>query len=143
MAGRIGQKIYCEATSKQSGKRCRAKGYFTPSSRRFLCRFHGCSQSTDSKTRKYKGLFKNNNVKIENKIKLLKNLKNFRDKTDDEIKRYILEEQQRSSRFGYRTKYYTRHYLRWRNTSYRSQRHLKDQLDALVQVLREKSKDKR
>ena len=143
MAGRIGQKIYCEATSKQSGKRCRAKGYFTPTSRRFLCRFHKQTKSTDAKTRKYKGLFKNNNVKIENKIKLLKNLKNFRDKTDDEIKRYILEEQQRSSRFGYRTKYYTRHYLRWRNTSYRSQRHLKDQLDALVQVLREKSKDKR
>ena len=142
MAGRIGQKIYCEATSKQSGKRCRAKGYFTPTSRRFLCRFHKQTKSTDAKTRKYKGLFKNNNVKIENKIKLLKNLKNFRDKTDDEIKRYILEEQQRSSRFGYRTKYYTRHYLRWRNTSYRSQRHLKDQLDALVQVLREKSKDK-
>jgi len=142
MAGRIGQKIYCEATSKQSGKRCRAKGYFVPSSRRFLCRFHGCSKSTDSNTRKYKGLFKNNNVKIENKIKLLKNLKNFKDKTDDEIKRYILEEQQRSSRFGYRTKYYTRHYLRWRNTPYRSQRHLKDQLDALVQILREKSKDK-
>ena len=142
MAGRIGQKIYCEAISKQSGKRCRAKGYFTPTSRRFLCRFHKQTKSTDPKTRKYKGLFKNNNVKIENKIKLLKNLKNFRDKTDDEIKRYILEEQQRSSRFGYRTKYYTRHYLRWRNTPYRSQRHLKDQLDALVQVLREKSKDK-
>ena len=73
MAGRIGQKIYCEATSKQSGKRCRAKGYFTPTSRRFLCRFHKQTKSTDAKTRKYKGLFKNNNVKIENKIKLLKN----------------------------------------------------------------------
>ena len=40
-------KIRCEGISKQSGKRCRAKGYFTPTSRRMLCRFHGGSLSTD------------------------------------------------------------------------------------------------
>ena len=78
-------KIRCEGTSRQSGKRCRAKGYFTPTSRRMLCRFHGGSQSTDSKTRKYKGLYNNKNVPIQNKIKRLKNLINFKHKTDEEI----------------------------------------------------------
>lgn len=143
MTGRLSQKIYCEATSKQSGKRCRAKGYFTPTSRRFLCRFHRGSKSTDTKTRKYKGLFKNNNVSIDNKIKLLKNLKNFRDKTDDEIKRYILEEQQRSSRFGYRTKYYTRHYRRWkRSFAPSNKKYIGDQLSEMADILRKKSQDK-
>ena len=65
-------KIRCEGISRQSGKRCRAKGYFTPTSRRMLCRFHGGSQSTDSKTRKYKGLYNNKNVSIQNQIKRLK-----------------------------------------------------------------------
>ena len=86
-------KIQCEATTRTSIKlgkprRCKAKGYFTPSTRRMLCRFHGCSKTIDSKTRKYKGLYKNNNIPIQNKIKLLKNLVNFRNKSDEEIKEY-------------------------------------------------------
>jgi len=134
-------KIRCEGTSKQSGKRCRAKGYFTPTSRRMLCRFHGGSQSTDSKTRKYKGLYNNKNVSIQNKIKRLKNLVNFRDKTNEQIKEHIQNQEQLATQSDrYRTKYYTRHYLRWRNTPYRNQRHLKDQLDVFLSVLRSKSK---
>lgn len=120
--------------------RCQCKGYFTPTSRRFLCKFHGGSKSTDSKTRKYKGLYKNNKIELDKKINILKNLVNFKNKTDEQIKQYILEEQERSSRFGYRTKYYSRQYLRWRNTSYRNKRHLKDQLEDFSQILRAKSK---
>ena len=102
MTGRLSQKIYCEAIAKTSGVRCRCKGYFTPTTKRYLCRFHGCSQSVDSKTRKYKGLFKNTNISIDAKIKRLKNLKNFKDKTDEQIKEYIQAEEQKSSAFGYR-----------------------------------------
>ena len=143
MTGRLSQKIYCEAIAKTSGKRCRCKGYFTPTTKRYLCRFHGCSQSVDSKTRKYKGLFKNTNISIDTKIKRLKNLKNFKDKTNDQIKEYIQTEEKKSSYFRYRSKYYFRHYLRWRNTTYRNQRGLGDQLDELAQVLGKKSKDKK
>ena len=120
MTGRLSQKIYCEAIAKTSGKRCRCKGYFTPTTKRYLCRFHGCSQSVDSKTRKYKGLFKNNTLSIDKKIIRLKNLKNFKHKTNEEIKQYIQSEEQKSSAFGYRTKYYSRHYLRWRSSLRRS-----------------------
>ena len=140
MSGRLSQKIYCEAIAKTSKKRCRAKGYFTPTTKRYLCRFHGCSQSVDSKTRKYKGLFKNTNISIDAKIKRLKNLKNFKDKTYEQIKEYIQAEEQKSSAFGYRTKYYSRRYLQWKNNKYRNQRHLKDQLENFLQVLRNKSK---
>ncbi len=140
MTGRLSQKIYCEAIAKTSGKRCRAKGYFTPTTKRYLCRFHGCSQSVDSKTRKYKGLFKNTNISIDAKIKRLKNLKNFKDKTNEQIKEYIQAEEQKSSSYGYRTKYFSRHYLRWKRTQPSHKRHLKDQLDEFLQVLRNKSK---
>jgi len=139
MTGRLSQKIYCEAIAKTSGKRCKAKGYFTPTTKRYLCRFHGCSQSVDSKTRKYKGLFKNNNISIDTKIKRLKNLKNFKHKTHEQIKEYIQTEEQKSHSFGYRTKYYSRHYLRWRSSHRRSKR-LKDQLDDFLQVLGNKPK---
>jgi hypothetical protein len=139
MTGRLSQKIYCEAIAKTSGKRCRCKGYFTPTTKRYLCRFHGCSQSVDSKTRKYKGLFKNNTLSIDKKIIRLKNLKNFKHKTNEEIKQYIQSEEQKSSAFGYRTKYYFRHYLRWR-TSLRRSKGIKNQLDDFLQILRDKSK---
>jgi len=140
MTGRLSQKIYCEAIAKTSGKRCRCKGYYTPTNNRFLCRFHRGAKSWDSKTRKYKGLFKNNNVEIQKKINILKNLVNFRNKTDDQIKEYIQSEQQRANSYRYRTKYFSRHYLRWKRTQPSHKRHLKDQLDEFLQVLRNKSK---
>ena len=139
MTGRLSQKIYCEEIAKTSGVRCRAKGYFTPTTKRFLCRFHKGCFSTDSKTRKYKGLFKNNTLSIDKKIIRLKNLKNFRNKTNEQIKEYIQSEEKRSSAFGYRTKYYSRHYLRWRSSLRRS-KGLKNQLDDFLQILRNKPK---
>ena len=134
-------KIRCEAIAKHSGKRCKCKGHFVPTSRRMLCPYHKGGKSWDNKTRKYKGLYKNNKVPIQNKIKLLKNLINFRNKSEDEIKKYIQDQEKLATQSNrYRTKYYSRHYLRWRNTSYRNQRHLKDQLDVFLQILGSKSK---
>ena len=137
-------KIQCEAITRTSIKlgkprRCKAKGYFTPSTRRMLCRFHGCSKTIDSKTRKYKGLYKNNNIPIQNKIKLLKNLVNFRNKSDEEIKEYIQDQEQRANSNKYRTKYYNRHYNRWRSI-HRHSKGLTNQLDDFLQIFRAKSK---
>ena len=47
-----------------------------------LCRFHGY-QNVDG--------FKRSNYTIETKIKQLRGLKQFRDKTDEEIKKHIEE----------------------------------------------------
>ena len=134
-------KIRCEAIAKHSGKRCKCLGKFIPTSRRMLCGYHKGAKSWDNKTKKYKGLYKNDNIDIQSKINILKNLKNFKHKTDDEIKRYIQDQKELANKsIRYRTRYFTRHYLRWRNTSYRSQRHLKDQLDEFLQILRSKPK---
>ena len=139
MTGRLSQKIYCEAIAKTSGVRCRCKGYYTPTNNRFLCRFHRGAKSWDSKTRKYKGLFNNNNVEIQKKINILKNLVNFRNKTDEQIKEYILKEKERSNSFGYRTKYYLRNFTRWRN-SLRVGKRKTDQIENFIQLLRSKPK---
>jgi hypothetical protein len=79
-------KIRCEAIAKHSGKRCKCLGKFIPTSRRMLCPYHKGGKSWDNKTRKYKGLYKNDNIDIQSKINILKNLKNFKHKTEDEIK---------------------------------------------------------
>ena len=132
-------KIQCEAIARHSGKRCRCKGYFTPTSRKMLCTYHRGSHSWDHKTRKYKGLYRNNNIDIQAKINMLKNLKNFKNKTDDEIKSYIQDQEQKSKAIRYRTKYYTRSYNRWR-VKYRRSKKLTHQLDDFLQVFRAKSK---
>ena len=135
-------KIQCEAIARHSGKRCRCKGYFTPTSRRMLCTYHKGSKSWDHKTRKYKGLYRNNNIDIQAKINMLKNLKNFKNKTDDEIKSYIQDQEQRANTLRYRTKYYNRSYSRWRN-SVRVGKRFTDQIDNAIQILGSKPKDKR
>ena len=137
------QRVCCEAYTRGSvraGKpvRCKAKGYFTPTKMKYLCMFHGGAKSTDNKTRKYKGLFKNTNVTIENKVKLLKNLINFKNKTDDEIKEYIKQEQARSTTHGYRTKYYTKQLNRWKS-SHRRGKTIKDQLENFIRLSGPKS----
>ena len=132
-------KIQCEAIARHSGKRCRCKGYFTPTSRRMLCTYHKASKSWNHKTRKYMGLYRNNNIDIQAKINMLKNLKNFKNKTDDEIKRYIQDQEQKSKTIRYRTKYYTRSYNRWR-VKHRRSKKLTNQLDDFLQVFRAKSK---
>ena len=138
-------KIQCEATTRTSIKlgkprRCKAKGYFTPTTRRMLCRFHGCNKTINSKTRKYKGLYKNDNIAIDTKVKILKNLINFRDKTDVEIKEYITQEQERATNSNrYRTKFYLRNYNQWRS-KYRRSKRITDQLDDFLQIFRAKSK---
>ena len=105
-------KIRCEAIAKHSGKRCKCKGHFVPTSRRMLCPYHKGGKSWDNKTRKYKGLYKNNKIELDKKINILKNLINFKSKSRDEIKEYILKEEERADSQRYRTKYYSRKYLR-------------------------------
>ena len=134
-------KIQCEAIARHSGKRCRCKGYFTPTSRRMLCTYHKASKSWNHKTRKYMGLYRNNRIDIQSKINMLKNLKNFKSKSEDEIKRYIKDQEQRANTIRYRTIYFNRSYSRWRN-SVRIGKRFTDQIDNAIQVLGSKPKDK-
>jgi|TARA_Y100001938_G_C7933202_1_gene350397 predicted DNA-binding ArsR family transcriptional regulator len=114
-------------------------GKFTPTSRRFLCKFHKGSKTWDSKTRKYKGLYKNNKIELDKKINILKNLINFKTKSRNEIKEYILKEEERAKSIRYRTKYYTRSFNRWNNRLRGSKRQT-DQLENFIRLLGQKPK---
>ena len=86
------------------------------------------------------GLYRNNNIDIQSKINMLKP-KNFKSKSEDEIKRYIQDQEQKSQAIRYRTKYYTRSYNRWRVKHRRSKR-FTDQIDDFLQVFRANPKFK-
>ena len=133
-------KIRCEAIARHSGKRCKCKGYFTPTPRKMLCTYHRGSHSWDHKTRKYKGLYKNNKIELDKKINILKNLINFKTKSRDEIKEYILKEKERATNSQrYRTKYYARSFSRW-NNRLRGSKRATDQIENFIRLLGQKPK---
>ena len=76
MTGRPGKKIQCEAMTKRYGRQCRAKGILKKNGR-YICRIHG-------------GLSYGQTT-LEGKINSLKNLKQNRNKTHEEIKGSIGE----------------------------------------------------
>tara|TARA_R100001440_G_scaffold2550_1_gene7193 strand:+ start:305 stop:559 length:255 start_codon:yes stop_codon:yes gene_type:complete len=76
MVGRPSKKIYCEAKRKYDGKQCQAKGILCKNGR-YVCRYHG-------------GL-SNGATSPEGKLKAYKNLLPFKNKSDEEIKKYITE----------------------------------------------------
>ena len=76
MVGRPMKKIRCEAMTKRYKRQCLAKGILKKNGR-YLCRLHG-GLSFGQKT-------------IEGKINSIKNLKQYRNKTHEEIKSIITD----------------------------------------------------
>ena len=74
MVGRPSKKIQCQARRKYDGQQCQAKGLLTKKGS-YICRLHG-GLSTGPKS-------------IDGKIKSLSKLKQFKDKTHEEIESYI------------------------------------------------------
>lgn len=81
MVGKPLHKIQCESYTRSSNyqKQCRAKGYFQKTSGKFRCRHHG-GFSTGPKS-------------IEGRLKAIKNLKSFKNKTDEQIIEWIRSKQ--------------------------------------------------
>tara|TARA_B100000212_G_scaffold81330_1_gene58331 strand:+ start:1871 stop:2128 length:258 start_codon:yes stop_codon:yes gene_type:complete len=77
MPGRPLKKIQCESYTRSSNftKQCRCKGYFQKTSGKWRCKYHG-GASTGPRS-------------IEGRLKAIKNLKNFKNKTDQEIIEWI------------------------------------------------------
>ena len=66
-------KITCETYTRKSIKegnpvKCKAMGRFIPNSKRFLCGFHNGHRSWAFLTGQYKGLYKNPNLPMINKV---------------------------------------------------------------------------
>ena len=77
MPGRPLHKIQCESFTRGSNytKQCRCKGYYQKTSKKYLCKFHG-GASTGPRS-------------IEGRIKAIRNLKKFKNKSDTELYEWI------------------------------------------------------
>ena len=77
MAGKPLHKIQCESFTRGSKftKQCLCKGYYQKTSGKYRCKYHG-GASTGPRS-------------MDGKIKALKNLKNFKNKTEEELIEWI------------------------------------------------------
>lgn len=83
MVGRPLQKIPCESYTRGSNYtvQCKCKGYLTKTTKKFRCKFHG-GASTGA-------------TSIEGKIKAYKNLKQFKNYTDEQLLEWINHKQKK------------------------------------------------
>ena len=81
MVGRPLNKIQCESYTRSSKFKvqCKCKGYFQKTSGKYRCKFHG-GASTGPKS-------------LEGRLKAIKNLKNFKNKSETEIIEWIKSKQ--------------------------------------------------
>ena len=81
MVGRPLNKIQCESYTRSSNftRQCKCKGYLQKTSRKYRCKFHG-GASTGPRS-------------IEGRLKAIKNLKNFRNKSETELIEWIKSKQ--------------------------------------------------
>ena len=77
MPGRPLHKIQCESFTRGSNytKQCRCKGYYQKTSKKYRCKFHA-GMSTGPRT-------------LKGRLQSIKNLKNFKNKTDQELIEWI------------------------------------------------------
>jgi hypothetical protein len=95
MAGFQSKKITCMANKRRTNIRCNAKGYLVNTfnkdgTARYLCRNHG-AQSSDFygvRSREGRGGFKKPGYDDEDRIRLLSNLKQFKNKPIEYVRNY-------------------------------------------------------
>jgi len=75
MTGRPKNKIPCQTINKQNKLPCKAKGIYCKTTKKYRCRMHGG--------------FSNGQKTLEGKIKAYKNLPQFKNLNDEEIRTYI------------------------------------------------------
>ena len=82
MAGFQQRKVFCQGLTRKTKRPCQAKGYPTANGK-YLCRFHGGNN--------IKG-FNQKNYTDDTRIKALSKLKQFRDKSREEVEQYYYKE---------------------------------------------------
>ena len=152
MAGFQSKKIFCMAFKRRSNQRCGAKGYlvntFTKEGLpRYLCRNHG-AQSSDFygvRSRAGRGGFKKPGYNDEDRIKLLSNLKQFKNKPIEYVRNYYnntIKERIDTNRF--RSEYSRRAAHRRENTyrDFHRAKSLTDQLSEIYKLFKKKPRNK-
>jgi hypothetical protein len=132
MAGFQQRKVFCQSLTRRSKRPCRAKGYPTANGK-FLCMFHGGNNIKGFNQKKYTH---------DTRIKALSKLKQFRDKTIEQVTEYYNEKVK--PRIGTNEKsryYYKQSYRRknpYRNNTGSKAQPLTNQLDEVLRYLKKK-----
>jgi hypothetical protein len=141
MAGFQSKKITCMANKRRTNIRCNAKGYLVNTfnkdgTARYLCRNHG-AQSSDFygvRSRAGRGGFKKPGYNDEDRIKLLSNLKQFKNKPLEYVRNYYntkIKERIDNNRFKSE---YSRRAANRRLHTYRDFYRAKSLTDQLTQI---------
>ena len=134
MAGFKQRKVFCQGLTRRSKRPCLAKGYLTANGK-YLCRFHGGNN--------IKG-FNQKNYTDDTRIKALSKLKQFRDKTREEVEQYYYKEIKPRIGTNERSRYYRKYAYARRNSfrNFRGQKTLclTDELTKVLCNLKERQR---
>ena len=137
MVGRPMQKIFCQGNTR-AGLRlglkipCRMKGYLLANNT-YRCKYHGFQN--------VKG-FKKKNYSHDTRINQLKALKQFRNYTDEQIRKYYFEKIKPGIDNNEPSRYNLRATSKWKNPYRNSGKSetISDELDQVLQLLKKKSR---
>lgn len=126
--GKKQNRVFCESYIRDGSRKCYAKGFPTKNGK-LLCRWHGFQNIQG---------FNKPNFPLESKIKQLKGLVQFREKSNEEIKKHI--EEVITPRINKGTSEYHRKQTVRRSNIARNLRRGKfsDQVNYIVQTLQKK-----
>ena len=137
MVGRPQRKVFCQGHTRAGLRKglkipCKMKGYLLANNT-YKCKYHGYQN--------VKG-FKKQNYSDETRIKQLKGLLQFKNYTDDELKRYYYEKIKPGIDNNRSSKYNFRQTRKWRNPYRNSgkQKSVSVQLDEVLCILKKKSR---
>ena len=132
MAGFQQRKVFCQGLTRKSKRPCQAKGYPTANGK-YLCMFHGGNN--------IKG-FNQKNYTDDTRIKALSKLKQFRDKTIEQVTEYYNEKVKPRIGTNQKSRYYYKQSYRRKNPyrMYKGQNNqsFTDQLDEVLRHLKKK-----
>lgn len=132
MAGFKQRKVFCQGLTRRSKRPCLAKGYLTANGK-YLCRFHGGNN--------IKG-FNQPNYTDETRIKQLSKLRQFKDKSIQEVRDYYYNKVKPRIGTNKKSRYYYKQLSRrkdpYRNSARQKPSCLTDELTKVLQHLKEK-----
>ena len=136
MTGRPRRKVFCQGITKTHKRACLMKGYLCANGK-YLCKYHGSQNLLG---------FRKGNYNDETRIRQLKGLYQFRNKTYEEVSQYYYDKVKPRIRNNEKSRYYRKQSYRRlnlnRNTKGQEAKPLTYQFDEVLRYLKKKSRPK-
>ena len=136
MTGRPRRKVFCQGITKTHKRPCQMKGYPLANGT-YKCKYHGFNNILG---------FRKPNYNDETRIRQLKGLYQFRNKTHEEVSQYYYDKVKPRIRNNEKSRYYRKQSYRRlnlnRNTKGQEAQPITYQLDEVLRYLKKKSRPK-